>query len=88
MGRLDHLLPLSFGFFNPCWHGSRWSAYDERGRLFVRRLRSAFPGSRSQISNPAYHVSYSQAFSLKVLDRMSHLTTVGGGGSTFPFVGS
>jgi len=30
--------------------------------------RSRARAARSQISNPAYHVSHSQAFSLKVLD--------------------
>ena len=39
-----------------------------RGRLLGRRLRLRIPGSRSWISNPAYHVSRSQAFSFKVLD--------------------
>ena len=33
--------------------------------------RSRARAARSQISNPAYHVSHSQAFSLKVLDPLT-----------------
>jgi len=66
MGRLDHLLPLSFGFFQPLL--IRLALNAGAYLRIASAPRSRARAARSQISNPAYHVSHSQAFSLKVLD--------------------
>jgi len=74
MGRLDHPLPLSFWLFPTPVDTARTEANAGAYLGIASALRSRARAARSQISNPAYHVSCSQAFSLKVLDAWEWLT--------------
>ena len=70
MSSLNHPLPLSFSFSSPADKARAEELTKNAGACLgvASALRSRARAARSQISNPAYHVSRSQAFSLKVLD--------------------
>jgi len=72
MSSLNHPLPLSFSFSSPADKARAEELTKNAGACLgvasALPVRSRARAARSQISNPAYHVSRSQAFSLKVLD--------------------